>query len=98
MDSIRNNKQIIEGLEKIIRLQIQYGTTLKETAAAERKISDRILAKWLLREQTITDWDYSYWVLQDKFTKALKEIRFLKHYIETKIKKKKGKKNAKKKV
>jgi len=57
------------------------------------------MKKWLGREQAITDWEYSYWTLQQKFTKALKDIRFLSHYIETEVKKKKdkGKKNEKRK-
>ena len=87
-------EKINKDLEVIIKKQIQYEKTLKEALAAEKKVSGTLLKKWLDREQTITDWDYSYWVLQRKFTRALKDIRFLSHYIETQHKKKK---NTKKK-
>jgi hypothetical protein len=87
-------EKINKDLEVIIKKQLQYEKTLKEALAAEKKVSGTLLKKWLDREQTITDWDYSYWVLQRKFTRALKDIRFLSHYIETQHKKKK---NSKKK-
>ncbi len=87
-------EKINKDLEVIIKKQLQYEKTLKEALAAEKKVSGTLLKKWLDREQTITDCDYSYWVLQRKFTRALKDIRFLSHYIETQHKKKK---NTKKK-
>ena len=87
-------EKINKDLEVIIKKQLQYEKTLKEALAAEKKVSGTLLKKWLDREQTITDWNYSYWVLQRKFTRALKDIRFLSHYIETQHKKKK---NTKKK-
>ncbi len=76
-------EKINKDLEVIIKKQLQYEKTLKEALAAEKKVSGILLKKWLDREQTITDWEYSYWVLQRKFEKALKDIRFLNHYIET---------------
>ncbi len=87
-------EKINKDLEVIIKKQLQYEKTLKEALAAEKKVRGILLKKWLDREQSITDWDYSYWVLQRKFTRALKDIRFLSHYIETQHKKKK---NTKKK-
>jgi hypothetical protein len=87
-------EKINKDLEVIIKKQLQYEKTLKEALAAEKKVSGILLKKWLDREQSITDWDYSYWILQRKFTRALKDIRFLSHYIETQHKKKK---NSKKK-
>jgi len=88
-------EKINKDLEVIIKKQIQYEKTLKEALAAEKKVSGTLLKKWLDREQTITDWDYSYWILQRKFTRALKDIRFLSHYIETQHKKKKNSKKKK---
>ena len=87
-------EKINKDLEVIIKKQLQYEKTLKEALAAEKKVRGILLKKWLDREQSITDWDYSYWILQRKFTRALKDIRFLSHYIETQHKKKK---NTKKK-
>jgi len=45
--------------------------------------------------KTISDWKHSYWVLQQKFRKAIEDIRFLKLYIERKerVKGKNGKNN-----
>jgi hypothetical protein len=74
---------INKDLETIIKSQLEYEATLKEGLEAEKRVSGTLLKKWLDREQTITDWEYSYWVLQRKFEKALKDIRFLNHYIET---------------
>jgi len=62
---------------------VQHEATLEEGLEAEKRVSGALMKKWLDREQTLSDWGYSYWVLQRKFEKALKDIRFLNHYIET---------------
>ena len=93
-------EKINKDLEILIKSQLQYETTLKEELEAEKRVSGALMKKWVLdREQTLSDWGYSYWVLQRKFEKALKDIRFLNHYIETnklrkdKVKGKNGKKD-----
>ena len=75
-------KKEIKDLEKIIEIQ-------ERTIAAEKTVSNNIFKKWNDQVQIITDWQYSYWKLERKFTKALEEIRFLNHYIDQKELKKK---------
>jgi len=85
-------EKINKDLEILIKSQLQYEATLKEGLEAEKRVSGALLNKWIDREITLSDWGYSYWVLQRKFEKALKDIRFLNHYIETKeLRKKNGK-------
>ena len=85
-------EKINKDLEILIKSQLEYEATLKEALEAEKRVSGALMKKWLDREQTLSDWEYSYWLLQQKFTKAIKDIRFLNHYIETKeLRKKKGK-------
>ena len=85
-------EKINKDLEILIKSQLEYEATLKEALEAEKRVSGALMKKWLDREQTLSDWGYSYWLLQQKFTKAIKDIRFLNHYIETnKLRKKKGK-------
>ena len=85
-------EKINKDLENIIKMQVQHEATLEEALEAEKRVSGVLMKKWLDREQTLSDWEYSYWVLQRKFEKALKDIRFLNHYIETnKLRKKKVK-------
>ena len=87
-------EKINKDLEILIKSQLQYETTLKEALEAEKRVSGALMNKWLDREQTLSDWEYSYWLLQQKFTKAIKDIRFLNHYIETnKLRKKNAKKD-----
>ena len=85
-------EKINKDLEILIKSQLEYEATLKEGLEAEKRVSGTLLKKWLDREQTLSDWEYSYWLLQQKFTKAIKDIRFLNHYIETKVKGKSAKK------
>jgi len=92
-------EKINKDLENIIKLQVQHEATLEEGLEAEKRVSGALMKKWLDREQTLSDWEYSYWLLQQKFTKAIKDIRFLNYYIETnELRKKevKGKKKANK--
>ena len=73
-------------LEKIIKIQ-------ERTIRNEKIVSQNILSRWHGLEQEITDWKYSYRLLEWKFAKALEDIRFLNHYIKQKEKKSKiGKK------
>ena len=85
-------EKINKDLENIIKMQVQHEATLEEALEAEKRVSGALMKKWLDREQTLSDWEYSYWLLQQKFTKAIKDIRFLNHYIETKGKGKSAKK------
>ena len=64
-------------LEETIKLQ-------ERTIAAEKTVSANILKRWHSQEQEITDWKYSYRLLEWKFSKALEDIRFLNHYIKQK--------------
>jgi len=85
-------EKINKDLENIIKMQVQHEATLEEALEAEKRVSGALLNKWIDREITLSDWGYSCWVLQRKFEKALKDIRFLNHYIETnKLRKKKVK-------
>jgi len=78
----------VKNLEKIIEIQ-------ERTIAAEKTVSNNIFKKWNDQVQIITDWQYSYWKLERKFTKALEDIRFLNHYINQKdIAKHNGKKKS----
>ena len=78
----------VKDLEKIIEIQ-------ERTIAAEKTVSNNIFKRWNDQEQEITDWRYSYWKLERKFTKALEDIRFLNHYINQKdIAKHNGKKKS----
>ena len=74
-------------LEEIIKIQ-------ERTIRNEKIVSQNILSRWHGLEQEITDWKYSYRLLEWKFAKALEDIRFLNHYIKQKeiIKRKHGKK------
>ena len=73
-------------LEEIIKIQ-------ERTIRNEKIVSQNILSRWHSQEQEITDWKYSYRLLEWKFEKALEDIRFLNHYIKQKeIKSKKRKK------
>ena len=67
----------IKLLEETIKIQ-------ERTIKNEKIVSNNILIRWLDREQTITDWKYSYRLLEWKFAKALEDIRFLEHYIKQK--------------
>ena len=67
----------VKDLEKIIKIQ-------ERTIAAEKTVSNNIFKRWNDQDQIITDWRYSYWKLERKFTKALEDIRFLNHYINQK--------------
>jgi len=85
-------EKINKDLEILIKSQLEYEATLKEALEAEKRVSGALMKKWLDREQTLSDWEYSYWLLQQKFTKAVKDIRFLNHYIEAnKLRKNKAK-------
>ena len=66
-----------ELLEKIIKIQ-------ERTIKKEKIVSNNILNRLYDQEQTITDWKYSYRLLEWKFAKALEDIRFLEHYIKQK--------------
>ena len=70
-------KHFIKDLEKIIGI-------LTRTIAAEKKVSLNLFNRWQDQDQIITDWKYSYWLLERKFIKALEEIRFLNHHINQK--------------
>ena len=83
---------INKDLETIIKMQVEYEEKLHKCIKAEEVFGNVLFKKYLGREQIVTDWEYSYWVLQRKFEKALKDIRFLNHYIETKVKGKSAKK------
>ena len=83
---------INKDLETIIKMQVEYEEKLHKCIKAEEVFGNVLFKKYLGREQIVTDWEYSYWVLQRKFEKALKDIRFLNHYIETKVKGKSSKK------
>ena len=83
---------INKDLETIITMQVEYEEKLHKCIKAEEVFGNVLFKKYLGREQIVTDWEYSYWVLQRKFEKALKDIRFLNHYIETKVKGKSAKK------
>ena len=74
---------INKDLETIIKMQVEYEEKLHKCIKAEEVFGNVLFKKYLGREQIVTDWEYSYWVLQRKFEKALKDIRFLNHYIET---------------
>ena len=76
-----------ELLEEIIKIQ-------ERTIKNEKIVSNNILNRWYDQEQIVTDWKYSYRLLEWKYAKALEDIRFLDHYIKQKeIKKEKhGKK------
>ena len=75
-------------LEEIVKIQ-------ENTIKNEKIVSNNILNRLYDQEQIITDWKYSYRLLEGKFAKALEDIRFLEHYIKQK-ELKKGK-NGKKK-
>jgi len=73
-----------ELLEKIIKIQ-------ERTIKNEKIVSNNILNRWYDQEQIVTDWKYSYRLLEWKYAKALEDIRFLDHYIKQKeIKKEKN--------
>jgi hypothetical protein len=73
-------------LEEIIKIQ-------ERTIKNEKIVSNNILNRWHDQEQIVTDWKYSYRLLEWKFEKALEDIRLLEHYIKQKEKKSKiGKK------
>ena len=73
-----------ELLEKIIKIQ-------ERTIKKEKIVSNNILNRWYDQEQIVTDWKYSYRLLEWKYAKALEDIRFLDHYIKQKeIKKEKN--------
>ena len=71
-------------LEEIIKIQ-------ERTIKNEKIVSNNILNRWHDQEQIVTDWKYSYRLLEWKFAKALEDIRFLNHYIKQKEKKSKKK-------
>jgi len=75
-------------LEEIIKIQ-------ERTIKNEKIVSNNILNRWHDQEQIVTDWKYSYRLLEWKFEKALEDIRFLEHYIKQK-ELKKGKNGTKK--
>ena len=85
-------EKINKDLETIIKMQVEYEEKLHKCIKAEEVFGNVLFKKYLGREQIVTDWEYSYWLLQRKFEKALKDIRFLNHYIETKVKGKSAKK------
>ena len=85
-------EKINKDLETIIKMQVEYEEKLHKCFKAEEVFGNVLFKKYLGREQIVTDWEYSYWVLQRKFEKALKDISFLNHYIETKVKGKSAKK------
>ena len=64
-------------LEEIIKIQ-------ERTIKNEKIVSNNILNRWHDQEQIVTDWKYSYRLLEWKFAKALEDIRFLEHYIKQK--------------
>ena len=66
-----------ELLEKIIKIQ-------ERTIKKEKIVSNNILNRWYDQEQIVTDWKYSYRLLEWKYAKALEDIRFLDHYIKQK--------------
>ena len=75
-------------LEEIIKIQ-------ERTIKNEKIVSNNILNRWHDQEQIVTDWKYSYRLLEWKYAKALEDIRFLDHYIKQK-EIKKGKNGTKK--
>ena len=64
-------------LEEIIKIQ-------ERTIKKEKIVSNNILNRWYDQEQIVTDWKYSYRLLEWKYAKALEDIRFLDHYIKQK--------------
>ena len=64
-------EKINKDLENIIKMQVQHEATLEEALEAEKRVSGALMKKWLAREQTLSDWEYSYWVLQLKFEQAI---------------------------
>ena len=64
-------------LEEIIKIQ-------ERTIKKEKIVSNNILNRWYDQEQIVTDWKYSYRLLEGKYAKALEDIRFLDHYIKQK--------------
>ena len=77
-----------ELLEKIIKIQ-------ERTIKNEKIVSNNILNRWYDQEQIVTDWKYSYRLLEWKYAKALEDIRFLDHYIKQKEIKKEKNENKK---
>ena len=77
---ILDQNKKIKDLEKIIKIQ-------ERTIAAEKIVSNRLFKKWFDQEQIITDWRYSYWKLERRFSEALRNIKYLNHYIKQKTKK-----------
>ena len=77
-----------ELLEKIIKIQ-------ERTIKKEKIVSNNILNRWYDQEQIVTDWKYSYRLLEWKYAKALEDIRFLNHYIKQKEIKKEKNENKK---
>ena len=77
-----------ELLEKIIKIQ-------ERTIKKEKIVSNNILNRWYDQEQIVTDWKYSYRLLEWKYAKALEDIRFLDHYIKQKEIKKEKNENKK---
>ena len=67
----------LELLEEIIKIQ-------ERTIKNEKIVSNNILNRWYDQEQIVTDWKYSYRLLEWKYAKALEDIRFLDHYIKQK--------------
>ena len=82
-------KKLVKDLETIVKIQ-------ERTIEAEKIVSNRLFEKWFDQEQIITDWRYSYWKLERRFSEALRNIKFLNHYIKQK-EIKKGKYAKKKK-
>ena len=64
-------------LEEIIKIQ-------ERTIKNEKIVSNNILNRLYDKEQIVTDWRYSYRLLEWKYAKALEDIRFLDHYIKQK--------------
>ena len=77
-----------ELLEEIIKIQ-------ERTIKNEKIVSNNILNRWHDQEQILTDWKYSYRLLEWKYAKALEDIRFLDHYIKQKENKQKKNGNEK---
>jgi len=75
-------------LEEIIKIQ-------ERTIKKEKIVSNNILNRWYDQEQIVTDWKYSYRLLEWKYAKALEDIRFLDHYIKQKEIKKEKNENKK---
>ena len=81
------NWKINKDLETIIGLQLEYEDILLKRIETEQFISENILERWREGRNKFKAKEYSQGRLTEKYIKALKDIKFLNHYIEQKSKK-----------